>query len=220
MYKGIQILLDENVDYLNDILLDENGRYKSIPFGIMNKIPLTHLHLWAHHNAIYQFVTDEMTEWLKAEIGGEYAIEIGAGNGVISRSLGIIGTDSYIQVDDKAVRAYYDMLKVAVTRPPAQIQKYEAYEAVRALKPHTVVGAFITQFGTGADYRQGINCSPYGVKEWMMLPFIKKYILFGNKITHNGKHIFELPHRELQFAWLVSRANDQSLNRVWIWENH
>lgn len=214
----MRLLKNEDVSYLHPILVGENGIIRSVPSTVLKNIPGNHLHLFAHNYGIYQYVTDELIEWLKNEIKTDLTIEIGAGKGIISRCIGIVGTDSYLQQDNAIVRQYYEALKIPVTSPPKEIMKYEANTAVDVYLPHTVIGAFITQLGTEKQAAQGIQCSPYGVDESKMLSKIKRYIHIGNKFTHKGKHIFKLPHREFSFPWLVSRAFDQSLNRIWVWE--
>jgi hypothetical protein len=216
--KGIKVLTDQDVSYLDKLLLDINYHVRAVAAADLREIPHDHLMIWATKNGVYQFATTEMIEWLKNEIGDNKAIEIGAGCGVIARSLGIIGTDSYIQ-HNKKYKEYYDLIGHEITRPPKDIKKYESLEAVRVFRPHTVVGAFITQYGTADDDARGIPCAPFGTKEKEMLKKIKKYIHFGNKVTHACKHIYQLPHQELHFDWLFNRALDQSQNRVWIWEN-
>lgn len=218
MNKHVDIIENENVSYLDKILLDESGLYQSVPAQVLRYVPHRHLQIWATNNGVYQFVTDEMIAWLRDEIGESKAIEIGAGTGAISRTLGITGTDMYLHLDP-LIKAYYELMGQQITIPPPDILKYEGLQAVRMLKPQTVVGAFITQWGTEEEARQGIGCSMFGVQEIEMLKIVKKYICFGNAHTHKGKRIFAIPHREYRFEWLVTKAFDQSLNRVWVWEN-
>lgn len=212
----VKVVSDANTDYLNKILLDDKGRYQPVPAAILHDINIEHLQLWAIKMGVYQFVTTEMIDWLKNEIGDNRAIEIAAGNGAISRALGIIGTDSYRQ-QDLDVKLFYDLLGHATTDPPKDILKYEALAAVKKFRPHTVVGAFITQYGTKAERQKDFVCNPTGVKEWEILYYIRKYICFGNLNTHPGKKIYQLPHKVYKFDWLLSRAIDQSQNRVWVW---
>jgi hypothetical protein len=94
----------------------------------------------------------------------------------------------------------------------------EALEAVRAHDPEVVIGCFVTQFGT-PDVEQS---SPVGVDEGALLrhPSVRRYVMVGNTHVHGKKAILRLRHDVLHTGapWLVSRATDQSLNRIYVWE--
>lgn len=215
-----RIVQKQDVSYLDKQLLDSDGLLKAVPAALLHQIRPDHLQIWANKNAVYQFATTELVDFLKSEIKGkqEKTIEICAGCGVLSRELGITGTDSYMQ-QEKRFRKFYETLGQQITKPPEHIKKYEAYAAVRRFRPEIVIGAFVTQHATLDENLRGFTGSPFGVREHMILQKVKKYILIGNEQTHAGKLIFQLPHRKLTFPWLISRCNDQSLNRIWIWEN-
>lgn len=208
---------DLAVQYLDKVFLDEKNNPKIVSAKDIQQIPSIHFQVWANSHTIYQFVTHEMVDWLKNELGDKLAIEIGSGNGLLARSAGITATDSYLQENPKIIE-FYKSIGQPLIKYPDYVQKFEALEAVMHYKPHTVVGAFITQYGTIQERNAGIPCNPDGPKEWEILKHVKKYILFGNKNTHEGKRIFKFPHREYYYPWLFSRAFDQALNRVWIWE--
>jgi hypothetical protein len=215
---------EDYIDYLDDFLLDDRGLLKVVSAHILHAFPILHLLQWANQRGVFHFITSEMIQWLKAEIGDRKAIEICAGHGTISRALGIIGIDSRVHESKK----FRELLKDkygpaadswAVTHAPRDIKKYEASEAVRIFRPQVVVGAFVSQKGKDYDSRRGNISFEYGVNEREIVKKVETYIHFGNKSTHAGKFIYDLPHEELSFPWLVNRAFDQSLNRVWIWRN-
>lgn len=216
MNNGTWIVENENVDYLNNLFLDENLTIRPVESKILHEIPIKHLQIWAHHNAIYQIITTELLEFLRNEIAGLKTIEICAGAGIISRELGIIGTDSFMQ-KSKLFKAHAASLGQEITKPGKHVKKYEALDAIRMFKPECVIGTFASQKTTYGEYVQKIQGSPYGVDEIELLGRVLKYINIGNKDTHFGKHIFKCPHREEYYPWLVSRAFDQSKNRIWIW---
>lgn len=223
--KSIQAIKLENISYMDDLLLDRAGMYKVVPAAVLKELPVNHLQQWGSENAIFQYITTELIEWLRKQIGDRKAVEICAGNGLISRTLGIIGIDSRIQQSKKfnqAVEDTYGNIRPEWVRtsPPKDIKKYEAMEAVRVFRPEVVVGAFVTPKGTPADAARGVNCNAWGPNEGEILDRVKKYIHFGNLNTHTKKFIYARPHQELYPPWLVTRCNDQSLNRIWIWENN
>lgn len=224
MNKHEGTLIREDVDYLDDLLLDERSLYKAVPASLLLRLPHNHLQVWAHDHAIYQFVTIEMIGWLREQIGEAKALEICAGNGVIARTLGITGIDSRVQEtayfqrclkEKYGPEAEYQQL----TRPPKEIKKYEAMEAVRVFRPEIVIGAFVTPKGTREQSAKGIMGNAYGPNMQELLQRVKKCIHFGNRNTHLPNPIYDMPHHELEFPWLVNRSFDQSLNRVWVWES-
>lgn len=223
MLSPRQTIYREDVDYLDEILLDESGFMKPVPAALLVTFLLVHLQIWANDHAVFQFATTELIDWLRQEIGVHNALEINAGNGVIGRSLGIVGIDSRIQgtkkFQEKAAEVYQqDAADFAFTMPPKDIKKYEALEAVRVFRPHTVVGAFVTQKAHATDAAHKIPSNIWGVNEEELITRVKKYIHFGNLTVHEKKRIYKYPHKVLEFPWLVTRCIDQSGNRVWIWE--
>lgn len=212
-FPGLMELPNIDVSYINDLLLDSAGLYQPVHAKELSRIPHAHLQVWALNNAIYQFCTIEMIQWLKKEIEDLSAIEICAGNGIIGRSLGIPTTDGYHQ-ERPEIKALYSLMNQPVIKYPADVLKFEASEAVEHFKANCVIGAFVTQYGT----IEGRNCNPFGPHETQIVKKVKKYIHFGNKITHANKYIYMLPHRELKFDWQFTRCAYPNANRVWIWE--
>lgn len=176
---------------------------------------------WCYENGVYQVPTTELIERLRTEIGGRRAIEIGAGNGAIGRALGIPRTDSYMQTSGP-MRMHYESLGQAVTDPPPDVERLEAREAIVKYQPEVVIACWVTQLfdeskGDLEEDAQALFC---GVdEEWILAQScVRKYILVGNAGSHGRKRIIARPHREKWVGWLVSRAADQSDNRIWIWE--
>ncbi len=174
------------------------------------KRDLNELRYFMHQHGIYVMPTLELIYWLRDNIIGK-AIEIGAGNGSISRALNIPITDSRMQ-ERMEIKLIYQMQGSPVINYPDDVEALDAIEAIKKYKPDTVIGAFITHryepsIGTG---------NPYGVVEENILKKVKRYINIGNKRTHSDKPILNLPHEEHQFDWLITRANDQSLNTIFV----
>lgn len=48
---------------------------------------------------------------------------------------------------------------------------------------------------------------------------VQRIILVGHKETHKYNPLMELPHKEIELPGLLTRAADQSLNRIFIWEH-
>lgn len=202
---------------MDEFLLDERGLPRALPSAYLESFGTYALRLWAHVRGVYQFPTTELIEWLREEIGGESAIEIAAGTGSIGRALGIRITDSRMQENNPVAVAYYRAAGQPTIKYPDDVEAHEAWDAVRRFKPHTVIGAWVTQL-----YREGDRGgNMFGVNEERILDRVQRYILIGNLGVHRdqeGKRILARPHRELTFPWLVSRAARPELDRIFVWE--
>lgn len=137
------ILPNENVDYLDDLLLN-NGLVQVVPAIVLSAIPPVHLSIWGNKTGVYCLPTVELIDWLRNKIAGRSAIEICSGNGAIGRALGIPRTDSYNQTTPQML-AYYTLYNQTPIFPPEDVQKFEANEAVDHFKPEVVVGSYVTQ---------------------------------------------------------------------------
>lgn len=212
------ILPNHNVTYLDKILLNEDGLFNIYPADYLRSINLEHLMVWANKKGFYCLPTTELIDWLRNRIAGRRTIEICAGNGAISRALGIIGTDSYIQTS-AAMVTYYTAFGQKPIEPPIDIYKLEANDAVDHFKPKVVVASFATQkYLPGDEGPPVIGSSIYGVDELSLLPKIQTYISIGNDSVHQDKRIRQFPFEIYRFDWLFTRCLNQSLNHICVWE--
>ena len=166
-----------------------------------------------HETATYVVPTKELIDYLAGLIVGVKAIEICAGNGYIGSNLGIVMTDSYQQQDDKFTCMYYDLMKQPRIKYPASVIKLEASRAVRRMNPHTVIGCYATHKWR-EDTQSG---NDKGVDFGDVFSKVQRFILVGNLQTHNDNPLMQLPHEEVVLPGLLTRAADQSLNRIFIW---
>lgn len=164
-------------------------------------------------HGLYVIPTTELICWLKENVVGS-AIEIGAGNGAISRALGIPITDNRMQ-ELPEVQFFYMMSGQPVIAYPDDVEKLEALEAVEKYKPDTVIGAFITH--KFVDEVVGGNA--YGVQEETIIEKTRRYIMIGNLDTHRLKPILKKKHDWMYFPWLITRSADQKNNRIFVWNN-
>lgn len=190
---------------------------KLLPASEYQKINPAHLRLWALHKGRYGFPTSELIDWLKEEIGSQFAIELGAGKGDLGRWLGLIQTDSYIQTTPE-VKAIYEAMGQPIIEPPESVLEYDAAMAVKGLKPDIAIASWLTQLVVEEECVPSTQGSVYGADEFQIIANVKKYIHVGNKGSHGEKKVLSLPHKELQFPWLVSRAENQEDNIIYIWE--
>ena len=219
--KGIEmkawLLPNTDVSYLNDILLNDKGLLKVLPYSVYTKIDMAHLQAWAGKHGVYTFPTTELIDWIHHRIGGRKAIEICAGMGVIGRALKIVITDSYNQCLPE-MKAYYKALGQECTDPPSDVYQFEANEAVDTLKPKVVVASYATQkYLPGDEGPPPIGSSVYGVDELAMLPKIQTYIFVGSDMTHGDKRICQFPHETIREPWIVTRGLKQKDNFIKVW---
>lgn len=193
-----------------------NGRkMRVLPHSEWMKFTWPEIRVLLHETATYVAPTEELIDYLDDLIGDEKAIEICAGNGYIGSELGIMMTDSYQQQDDKMSVLMYDLMRQPRIKYPASVLKLEASRAVRRMRPHTVIGCYATHkwrddVGSGND--KGVDFAD-------IYSLVKRIILVGHKETHKYNPLMDLPHKEIELPGLLTRAADQSLNRIFIWEH-
>ncbi len=197
---------------LDDLMFRSDGLLNVVPAWRLKEFPLSTLQQWCVQRGVYQYPTEELLEWLTQHVKGRKAIEICAGNGVLGRVLGIPTTDSYMQTRPE-IKRYYEALKQATITPPPDVQRFTANEAVNHFKPDVVIGAWVTQLYIEGDKDGSIE----GVNEMAILKQVAKYIHIGNDKSHGYKLSMREKHEHNRFDWLVSRAQDQSLNHAAVW---
>lgn len=217
----ITLMLDKDVTYLDSILYVKD-RIQVLPAAELRKIPYDDLRLWCHKNGVYGLPSTELIDMIKAEIGDvTKAIEVGAGNGVFGRALGIISTDSMIQNTPEMV-ALYKKIGSPIVSYGLDVLNMEATRAIKDLKPRVVFGSWVTQH-ISTDYdgpnKQG---SIYGLKEVEFMQHLDKYIVYGNDHIHGDKDILKVPglkitkHRNVDTFF--SKATDHTANALWVIE--
>lgn len=214
---GLSILQKADISYLENILLDEQGHLKVVPYEQLKDVPQEHLSVFCVQHGFYCIPTQELIDFLSEEIGDlkEQTIEIGAGNGVLCRELGIKGTDSFMQLNPE-IKAHYENLKQAIVPYGNHLERLDALEAVRKYRPKIVLAAWFTHKYNQKQHWRGGNM--YGVDEKKILDKVTKYIHIGNETVHNKKPILELPHKVIQADWLLSRSVSRDKNVIYIWE--
>lgn len=194
------------------IPLNTEQRAALVPSSYLQSLPWIDLVMWCHRTARYGLVTNELVEWLQAQVGSRKAIEIGAGQGDLGYHLGVHMTDSAVQLRPDQ-RLIYATLRQQPTNPPPDVERIDAATAVAKHKPDVVIGSWITQRSLNGD--EGFI---FGVDEVALISSVETYIRVGNVNVHGRARALALPHREYAFPWLWSRAMDPRLNRIWVWD--
>lgn len=212
--QGAQLLTPCSTENMQELCgLGQNIRPCSV--ADLKAIEHNEVMVWCVENGVYQVPTLELIDELRKLIDGRSAIEICAGNGSIGKALDIPTTDSYVQ-EDPNLKAYYAMLRQPITAPGDHVERLEAMDAVRKYKPQVVLGTFVTHKWNEGD-KDG---SVVGVDEPAILRFssVERYIVVGNTYTHRNKPILRKQHQAIPGEFLVSRATDQTRNRIFVWD--
>lgn len=193
----------------------DGRRLKVLPSSEWLKYPWQEIRMLMHEIAVYVLPTEELLDYLDELIGDEKAIEICAGTGNIGRNLDIVMTDSYQQRDHKLTNQLYKLTGQPVIQYPKDVIKCDAYHAVRRMKPHTVVGCYATHKWR-EDTQDG---NDRGVDFMDLFDHCERIILVGNKDTHKNNPLMAVPHVEMMLPGLITRAEDHTKNRIFIWEH-
>lgn len=173
------------------------------------------LRLFCHYNARYILPTFELIDFLKSQIEGLTAIEIGAGSGDLGRHLNIPMTDSHCQ-EWPDVQAFYNIIGQPRIKYGKDVERLDAMAAVNKYKPDVVIGAWVTHWIDPGKPPPPGGGNVYGIKDDEILPLVKKYIIIGAEEIHKYKGIMKSKHKNVDASFVRSRRRD---NRIWIWEN-
>lgn len=212
-------------DLLNHVLYDfrfydENdpmakpGFIRELPAAEWLSYPWQLVRIFMHFYPIYVLPTTELLDKLDELIGDYKAIEIGAGSGNIGRHLDIKMTDSYQQTLDRETQMVYKIMKQPTMHYPSSVFHADALTAVRRLRPECVIGCYVTH-----KFRDGMQeGNSKGVDFPRLLQSVKRLILVGNKHIHSANPIMALPHEEIYVEGLITRNEDRSADRIFVWD--
>lgn len=188
---------------ISSLLLDANGELKIVAAAtLLEQTTPEERMLFCVRHAVYSLPTLELVERLKRIINGRSCIEIGAGNGVLAKALGIVATDN-MQQNWPEVRAYYASIQQPVIRYGSNVLEIDANAAVLHYQPEVVLACWVTHF----DARQlEAGGKTYGVHEEVILDGCEEYVFVGNQRVHQHKTIWNRPHRLESPDYLYSRT--------------
>lgn len=185
------------------------------PYAVWRQFSWLEILQFLYETATYVAPTEELLDFLDELIGDEKTIEICAGNGSIGSELDIVMTDSYQQRDDKFTREHYQKTGQPLIQYPGNVLKLEASAAVRRMKPHTVIGCYAMH-----KWREDTKSGNYkGVDFEDVYAHCSRLVLVSHLQTHKDNPLMSLPHQEIELPGLLTRAADQSQNRIFIWEH-
>lgn len=210
-------LQNADVSYL-DAILKPKGVLIPVPSAVLAPIPQEHLSLFCVENGVYQLPTTELIEWLSSYTRGRNAIELGAGNGVFGRALGIPMYDNKMQ-EWPEIKAHYQMLRQNTVQYGDDVITMDGMEAVKLTRPDVVIASWLTQIWK-PEYEDG---NMYGVDEEEMMEMVGTYIHIGNEKTHKTKAVLQNPKYEAQKiilpGVLFSRSMSANMNVIYLIRN-
>ncbi|PZP94151.1 MAG: hypothetical protein DI587_26315 [Variovorax paradoxus] len=198
-------------------LLDEHGTLCVVPASVLSATTAQERLVLGLRHGLYSYPTEELVAFLRERIGGRRAIEIGAGNGVLAKALGIPATDNR-QQEEAEFRAYYAARDQATVQYGDHVEKIDAAAAVKKHQPQVVVASWVTHRYDPRRPRAGGSVT--GVDEEDIIQSCEEYIFVGNEQVHEHKSIWSLPHEKLTPPWLYSRAVNGSPNFIAFWRRN
>lgn len=201
----------EDITKLKSLISGDD--FRIMPYSWFKQFTDNQIKYFMLQEALYVLPTEELIDFLDKELGDD-AIEIGSGRGFIGKELGMICTDSKLQ-EREDIKLSYLIMGQPPIKYPKHVRKMDALTAVKALKPDTVLGCFVTH-----KWRDDTGDGNYwGVDFELLLKQVRKLILVGNKGIHKNNPIMSLPHKEIKLEGLITRSINQEENRIFIWEN-
>ncbi|MBB4861693.1 hypothetical protein HNP46_000504 [Pseudomonas nitritireducens] len=144
------------------------------------------------------------------------AIEIGAGNGVLGRGLGIPMTDNYQQENQELIDLYQSENLAPVTYSPDVI-RIDGNKAVKEMRPDVVVASWVTH--RWDERRPEHKGNIIGVDEEELLTGVKRYIMLGNSGVHAIKPIMARVDRVIEGDFIFGRSLQYpDKHALFVWE--
>lgn len=199
--------------------LSPDGTLKVMPSEFYQQFRQDDLCGFCMFNGFYCLPTIELLDYIHrliAEVSPtRHAIEIGSGNGILGRGLGIPCTDNLMQTRPEIIE-HYSRVGQPVIKYGEHVQELDALKAVSVYAPDVVVAAWVTHTYDPKEHARGGNM--YGVDEKALLKKIKRYVFVGNMTTHELKPLLTIPHREIRGDFLFSRGRVPEDNVLLVWD--
>lgn len=210
------------------LVKEENGKFfpKIVPAEEILKLGDHNRQILMTQLGLYVWPTQELVEFFKKHITNKTSVlELGAGNGVLGKTLGWNSTDNFSQSNQFNARNKQEKLYNAMAL--MQLQAYniapvnygsnvinlDAYDAIREYKASAIVGLYLT------DITQ--NEFTIDLVDALLHANTETFYLVGNMNTHHNKSpIFEFKHEAIKLEGLVIRHEKNELGRIFKWDKN
>jgi len=202
---------------LREDACDARGRLKIMPKAYYQGTTQSERSALALLTGNYLLPTFELVDWIREQIAGRSAIEIGSGNGILADALGIPATDNRMQ-ENPDIAAHYAAMGQPVITYGDNVEKLDAQEAIAKYRPQVVVAAWVTHRYDPSRHLAGGNM--FGVDEGAVIDACEDYVFIGNTQVHAGKPIWDRPHRRFDTSAVFSRATNGSPELAVVWHGN
>lgn len=212
--------------------LDIHGELKCVPIADVHSIDIMELKNFMMEQGLYVMPTIELAETLRELIEGYQAsnpLEIGAGNGAISRYLGIRAVDNYMQTPDwqpasaKDRKWYKETSGLYLNQGRVQygsnVLKIDGEEAVKRFKPDFLIGLYLTHKYDKNLPERGGNSFGVSFAKILKTKSVKQMAFVGNFATHKDHTLLcDFAPRDYQVDSIVTRAANPEETRLFMWD--
>ncbi|MDK9790002.1 hypothetical protein [Vibrio sp. D431a] len=227
--SGLSVVDEEEVNLVRKNVLpyivDENGLPRIVDHvDLLSRFSLRDVKICMQISGIYVLPTIELMEDLRKLIPDlTKTIEIGSGNGIIAKELGIKATDNYMQHPDFRVEKHNKVLMEELQNSGNQLVRYgsnvlrvDGNEAVKRFKPKTALACFVTHKYSKSKPEKGGNFK--GVDFEKLVRKVNRLVFVGNDETHKHHTLLEMPMLTIRSDGLITRSDDQSKNGIFIFD--
>lgn len=226
--NGISVLVEEDISDVERLLLDDDGKLIPVHASELSEVSQNKLRIFCLTHGIYSVPTFELIDEIRSLVPNlEKSIQIGAGNGVYGRALGIKMTDNFMQSPKnskkfKGVIESYLLAGQPLVKYGSDVLEIDGNEAVKRFKPETVFMSWVTHKWKPENHHLGGNMFGVDMEALLNRKHIKRIILVGNKQVHESSPLMNHPHEEIELPnFIFSRATDKTLDRLYVWNlNH
>lgn len=213
---------------LAKLVKEENGKLlpQIVPANEILKLGDHNRQVLMSQLGLYVWPTVELYNFFNKNIDSKTSVlELGAGNGVLGKTLGWNSTDNFSQSNqfnarNENERQYNEIAlmnlrscNIAPVNYGDNVINIDAYDAVRKYKANTVLGLYLT------DVTQ--NEFTINLVDALMGENTETFYLVGNMDTHYKKSpIFELKHEIIELEGLVVRHRQNELGRIFKWDRN
>jgi hypothetical protein len=208
------LVIDDATRDITPEVFNEFGNLKIMPASFYQQTTVAERCKLCVRHGLYCLPTEELVQYLRDFIGARRAIEIGAGNGVLAKALGIPATDNRMQ-EMPHYRKKYEALQQQPVRYGDNVERLDASVAVKRYQPKVVIGAWVTHRYDPKRHAAGGN--EMGIVEEAIIKACDTYVMIGNESVHRAKSIWSLPHDIDYPSWLYSRAYNGTRDFIATW---